>query len=247
MESIATIANEIQPGEGWQRTPPPAPMKTAQRVNINDLDLSNPIVANAVQAARNWAKRKMDGYDDASLVLSGPYGTGKTHIAKSILWSIRYEVPGQPNAPTAPAGHFFMANDLLTKLAPVDNQWGVSPASVKRILGWHDLPDDTLIPTYNPPLIVIDDVGGEMSLSFIKGEKQDAEIQARYFRIINFCYENLVSVIVTTNMAIEGLQDSQFARHIGGAAFDRLQEMAPAGFMVGLDGVPSWRQKQGGR
>jgi DNA replication protein DnaC len=247
METIAAIANKIQPGETWQRTPPALPTKSPQRVSLDDLDLSNPLVANAVQTARKWAKRKMDGYEDASLILSGPYGTGKTHIAKAILWSIRYEVPNQPNAPTAPAGLFFMANDLLTKLAPVDSNWGTAPAKVKRVLGWHDLPDDPMMPTYNPPLIVIDDVGGEMSLSFIKADKQMAEIQARYFRVINFCYEYQISVIITTNLSIEGLSESQFARHIGGAAFDRLIEMAPSGFMVGMAGVPSWRQKAGGR
>ena len=203
-------------------------------------------MAYAVQQARAWGKRKTDGYEDASLVIAGTYGTGKTHIAKAVLWSIRYEVLGSPNI-SAPSGRFYLANDLLMKMAPVDNRWGVAPASVKRVIGWHDLPEDPTMPTYNPPLIVIDDVGGEMALSFIKGERQASEIEARYFRIINFCYEKTISVIITTNLSIEGLQDSQFARHIGGRAFDRLSEMAPKGFMIGLDGVPSWRQKEGGR
>jgi len=245
MESIATIANQIQPGNSWQRQPPVA-MKYPKRVSLDDLDTTHPLMEYAIKQARAWGRRKADGYEDASFVLSGTYGTGKTHIAKAILWAMRNEVPGHPNE-CAPSGRFYLANDLLMKMAPVDNQWGVSPASIKRVIGWHNLSEDPTMPTYNPPLIVIDDVGGEMTLSFVGGERQASEIEARYFRIINFCYENEISVIITTNLSIEGLQDSQFARHIGGRAFDRLQEMAPAGFMVGLKGVPSWRQKQGGR
>jgi hypothetical protein len=52
-----------------------------------------------------------------------------------------------------------------------------------------------------------------------------------------------VSIIITTNLSLAGGKESQFALHIGGRSYDRLSEMAPAGFMVGLDGVPSWRQK----
>ena len=211
-------------------------MKITKRVRINDLDTTHhQQVATAVQAARDWKTRMIGGDLDASLVLSGPYGTGKTHIAKSILWSTVYTVEGKPDV-VVPVGRFFIANELLTRLAP----------SQDKITNALEMPRPSSL-VGNAPMVIIDDVGGQQIIPYVSRDDQDGERHARYFRFIDYCYTAMVSVIITTNLSIEGLEDSQFARHIGGRAFDRLSEMAPVGFMVGLDGVPSWRQKQGGR
>ena len=209
--------------------------RAAVRVSLDTLDITNPQVAAAVKQARAWAERKRDGYMDASMVLAGPYGTGKTHIAKAILWSIVDEVPGHPDS-ASPAGRFYLANDLLLRLGAIqDKATGmITPIRVSSLVG-------------NAPIVVIDDVGGQQIIPFVAGPDQEHDRHARYFRFIDYCYTDMVSVIITTNLSIDGLQDSDFARHIGGRAFDRLSEMAPKGFMLGLDGVPSWRIKQGGR
>ena len=205
------------------------------RMKLDALDVTNPQVAYAVEQARAWAERKRDGYMDASYIVSGPYGTGKTHIAKAILWSIVDEVPGQSDS-ASPAGRFYLANDLLLRMGAIQDKVSgtVSPVRVSSLVG-------------NAPIVVVDDVGGQQIIPFISGPDQIHERHARYFRFIDYCYTDMVSVIITTNLSIDGLQQSDFAQHIGGRAFDRLSEMAPVGFMIGLDGVPSWRQKAVGR
>jgi asparagine synthetase B (glutamine-hydrolysing) len=82
----------------------------------------------------------------------------------------------------------------------------------------------------------------EQRLPFITGNDQDGEIAARYYRVIDYCYSKNISVIITCNTSLKEL-----ARIIGGRAWDRLQQMAPRGFMMDLAGVPSWRQMQSGR
>jgi hypothetical protein len=136
-----------------------------------------------------------------------------------------------------PAGRFFMANDLLMSLAPTDGEFGMS--HVPRIAGLIGY----------PPLVVLDDVGGQQMLQYIKQSNggQEQELAARYFRFIDHCYTFNVSVIITTNLSIAGGHDCKLAHHIGGRAWDRLCQMAPRGFMVGLNGVPSWRVASGGR
>jgi len=235
MQAIADIATTINPGDSWHREPPTPPMRNNQRVSLATLDTSHPSVANAVKQARAWAARKRDSYDDASMVLSGPYGTGKTHIAKSILWSMTLKPDGHPNA-AVPSGRFYLANDLLLKLSPTRD----------KATGIVDTPRPSSM-IGNAPIVVIDDVGGQQILPYVAAADQEHERHARYFRFIDFCYTAMVSVIITTNMSLDGLHGSEFGQHIGGRAFDRLSEMAPKGFMIGLDDVPSWRQKAGGR
>lgn len=91
-------------------------------------------------------------------------------------------------------------------------------------------------------MIVIDDVGAEQTLPFVGKDDQEAEKQARYFRVIDYCYGRGISVIMTSN-----LKPPQLAELLGGRCWDRLSEMAPRGFVIDLSGVPSWRRAQSGR
>ena len=201
--------------------------RVVQRATLGDLQVTHNSLAQAIAMARRWAERKQGGHDDASLVLCGPYGTGKTHIARAILWSICYTVDGQPVAPT---GRLFHASDLLLKLSPTKTDWGGT--EVPR-------PADFI---GNIPILVIDDVGSEQAIPFVAKDDQQAEIQARYFRVIDYCYQFNISLILTSNLSIPQLE-----QHLGGRSWDRLCEMAPKGFMYDLTGVPSWRQKESGR
>ena len=233
MQAIADIATNIRPSVGsWE--PSYQRVRFPTRVRLDDLDTSHPAIMYAVQQARAWAERKRTGYEDASLILSGPYGTGKTHIAKSILWSMILEPDGQPDA-AVPAGRFFMANDLLLKMSSVQDGNGlITSARVGDIIG-------------TAPLVVIDDVGGQQTLPYVAAADQEQERHARYFRFVDYCYTVQTSLIITTNLNLGGGHKSALAQHIGGRSWDRLCEMAPVGFMVGLDSVPSWRVKSGGR
>ena len=205
-----------------------APTRTVQRATLGELDTRHATVKAAVDMVHRWADIKRDNHQDASVVLCGPVGTGKTHIARAILWSI--SLATEEGQPVAPAGKFFYANDLLLKFSPASTAWG--GAEMPRagdIIG-------------QAPIVVIDDIGAEGAIPFVKAEEQDQERQARYFRAIEYCYTWKISLVVTSNLSI-----SQLQQHLGPRCWDRLGQMAPKGFMFDLTGVPSWRQKASGR
>ncbi len=201
--------------------------KTTPRAQLSELNTTHPLMRKAVEAARGWAERKRSGVGNASLVLCGPVGTGKTHIARAILWSIVYTVDGQIIAPT---GKFWHAVDMLMMFNPVRNDWGgYEVAYSGSLLG-------------NASLVVLDDVGAEQAIPFVTAADQAAERASRYFRMIDYCYTRGISVIITSNLAPDAL-----AQHTGRRVWDRLQEMAPRGYIVDLAGLPSYRVKAGGR
>lgn len=227
---LATAVLNTAPNEPEARIPPSEQVtvgRTVQRATLGDLDTSHPMMSEAVAIVRKWADRKREGHDDASLVLCGPYGTGKTRIARAALWSICYTVD---DTPVAPMGKFFHAADLLLKLSPTKTEWGGTEVPrPAEFIG-------------NVPIVVIDDVGSEQEIPFVAKDGQIAEIQARYFRVMDYCYQFNISLILTSNLSIPQLQ-----AHLGGRCWDRLSQMAPKGFMFDLTGVPSWRQKESGR
>lgn len=229
-------------------TSPAAQYLKAGRVKLDTLDTAyHPKVAQAVKMARLWGQRKMDGHQDASLVLCGGNGVGKTHIALAIWWAMTTNVTDAPRKPgdygrplseyqPRPTGHFFLSNDLLMKLGTSrDPETGIaSPVRPASLIGY-------------PPLIVIDDIGMEQAIPFVRGEDQVAERQARFFKVINHCV-GYISVIITSN-----LPWPELAAYIGKRSADRLLQMAPRlpgtedSFIVDLFGVPSYRQAGSGR
>lgn len=209
--------------------------RVVQRASLKDLDKRHPLVLAAVEMVYLWAERKRNGHDDASLVLVGPYGTGKTHIARAVLWSMALYDNG---VPVAALGAFRTGNDLIQSLN--------GETSFQTILNYRSVWDsiEQKMVMSPPPIVVIDDVGSEKFIPFIgaQPENQRAETQARYFDVINHCYQKRISLVITSNLSLEQLRD-----HVGGRCWDRLSEMAPKGFMIDLTGVPSWRQKVSGR
>lgn len=212
---------------------PAAEPKIPRRRTLAELDTSvHPRMKRAVDMARSWQRRRRE-QPNASLVLvaagvTGPdgkpdllrtgYGCGKTHIALACLWSVCYMLDDEP---VAPAGKFFLAEQLVANLAA-----DTPPAAE---LG-------------NAPIVVIDDVGAEGTIPYVAKESQDHERHARYFKAVNHCYERGVSVIITGNLRMDDL-----AYHIGGRAWSRLLQMAPRGYMLDMTGVPDWRRREGGR
>lgn len=202
--------------------------RSAQRVTLAQLDQSHPLIKAAVAMCYRWRDEKQNGRDYASVVLTGPYGSGKTHIALALLWSIVLELDnGQA---VAPVGKFFKATDLLMKMNPTRSDWG-----------GYDVPRPADF-IGQVPIVVIDDIGTEQRLPFITGNDQAGEIQARYYRVIDYCYMHNISIVATCNTSL-----SQLETIVGGRAWDRLCQMAPKGFMMDLTGVPSWRRLQSGR
>lgn len=216
------------------------------RVCLDSLDISHPKMKQAVKMARTWAERKRGGCADASIVLCGDNGVGKTHIALAIWWAITIKVTDAGNKPLTfgeplpgytdqPLGKFFLSNDLIAKLGnSKDPETAVtSPTRAAEAIGF-------------PPLIVIDDVGLEQTIPFVGKEEQENERHARFFKVFNHCYGN-VSVVLTSNLSWPEL-----STYIGKRAADRLGQMCPMlpngdSFIVDLFGLPSYRRKAGGR
>ena len=214
--------NEARPFSGQRQA------RKIERRTLAELDTSHQILKTAVKTCHAWADRKRAGHQDASMVLCGPVGVGKTHIAKAILWSMALTL--DDGTAVSYAGRFFVASDLMMLMNPTRGDSGMTiiprPAS---FIG-------------QAPLVVIDDVGTEQTLPFVKADEQANEIQARYFRVIDYCYTWQISIVITSNMSIRQLE-----RYLGRRNWDRLGQMAPAGFMIDMVGVPSWRKKMSGR
>jgi DNA replication protein DnaC len=228
---------------GAQTAPPtaneidrqPAHARPGERVRLDQLDTGHPRIAAAVQMARDWGKRKQEGFSEASLVLCGSNGCGKTHIAMSVLWAMCYTL--DDGTAVSPVGRYFLSNDLLSALGSAPNEYGYSQmVRVTDVIG-------------NAPVVVIDDIGSEQQIPFIgkEPELQTAEREARLFRVIDYCYIYKISLVLVSNKPLADLK-----KILGPRSWSRLQEMAPAGFMMELweaDGrdLPDWRVKAGGR
>lgn len=216
MEKIDDIKPE------FQELPPAPPRRRFQRVLLRDIDTSvHAQVKRAVGGAQLWLEARKNGNRRASLVLIARgvdkdtctgYGCGKTHIARACLHTDCWVVDGEP---VAAVGRFYIATDLMEELGT-------------------GIPLSRLAETGST--IVIDDVGTEETLEYISAAAQDHERQARYFRIVNHCYENHISVIVTGN-----LSTGELIQRIGGRAWSRLQQMCPPGCIVDMTGVPDYR------
>ena len=225
MDTIGKLIKKVEPGRrDWWTPPPPEPRRTFQPVTLDSLDTTwHPRVKVAVMAAQLWSKRRARG-EAAGLVLIASaipldinrtgYGCGKTHIARACLHTDCYWLDG---VPVAAAGQFFSANDIIQRL-DADTPAGVEVGNAR--------------------IVVIDDVGTEQTIPYIAAVDQERERQSRYFKLINFCYERRVSLVMTGNLTLGELQ-----QRIGGRAWSRLQEMAPRGQIVDLTGVPDWRTR----
>ena len=163
------------------------------------------------------AYKLIKGYDligGSSIILSGNYGTGKTHLAFALLdryikewpatgenhWGIKYE----RSFPV----HFTNENRLLSRIR-MTYQDGAGE-NEEQIYGQ----------LRTCELLIIDDVG--------KVKPRDYNfLQGVYFRIIDDRYNDKRAVLLTTNFSL-----SELDAHIGGASSDRLNEMAGKNMVV---------------
>lgn len=218
-----TRTRPTPPLRGLTVEQPPAP-KSPERVTLAQLEPRNETLTAAIDAARAWSRRLTD-HPEASLILSSQSkGVGKTHIAKSCWWSQYFTAKGYE----CPSNPFFMADQLSQMLHGAD----VQRAALRSMIapGRHRF-------------VVIDDLGIEQNLQYVSGENQTRSRQSIWYNVINHCYESKIGLVITTNLEIT----KQLPAWVGDAAFDRLMEMAPAGFMIDLSSVSSYRREKSGR
>lgn len=197
---------------------------------LDELDTSvHETMVLAIRTIHNWADRIRRGMVGSSLVFVGPSGTGKTHMATAIFWSMTQIATNEMGElipeNVVPVGRFYQADQIISEMDSTTR-----PGNMIRVSPYSD----------SCPLVVIDDIGTERTLPYVSD--QEREIQNRYYRIIEHCYTWNVAMVLTSNLSLDGLR-----RVVGGRSWDRLQEMAPLGYMLDFAGVPSWREKTGGR
>ena len=185
----------------------------------------------AVQAVKGFVESLKDKPGQALLMIASEvagdsgctgFGCGKTTLAKIAHYANAgtYWVPDEPGTFwVRPYGTMYEAREVMA-LFDRDN------FDLKR----------TFADFGN--LVVIDDVGREGSLRW---ERRDPELQAqekrdRYYNIIDYCYENKVSLILTSNMT-----SRELAEFLGGASWSRLLQMAPKSNRLNLTGLPDMR------
>lgn len=192
---------------------------------LDEMDLSNPRIKRIVDDIRTrWIQAYLSRQGTA-LVLLGPAGTGKTHIARSIYHGVRVgpvQEPGEPDI-SVPYGRFMSETDLLYAFQPQQEVGGIWVADGAHICRGTNL-------------IIIDDVGRGQGIQYVASADQMSEIRARYFKLFDYAQPHGVSVVITTNMNITALAD-----YLGEANWSRLRGAAQPKFIYDLRGLPDYR------
>jgi hypothetical protein len=232
---------------------PPPEANRAQRQarpRLNDLEITHPDLRTVIAGVRAWGaafnafRRQQNAPGEGgelrppSLILTGPNGTGKTAIARVIQWSLVDEALDDDGRPmpgiVTPAGRWYEATALLSRLGNERDGDGYSySGSPAQLVG-------------SAPFVIVDDVAAELTIPYVAYPAQEQERQIRYHLFFNWCVENGVPVVLTTNLTAAG-DDSDLAHHVGPRAWSRLMQMVPRGNILSLWNLPDYRRKAGGR
>lgn len=171
--------------------------KRFQRRQLDDFDASgDPSLGEALTAARRFAA-EFGAQEQQGLLLMGPAGTGKTHLAAGLLQVVLAK---------GYAARYHTVPDLLAELR--------SAIDDKRL-------EQVMQGLREVPLLVVDDLGKEyIPGAAVAGYTSVAWAQQELYRIINRRYEDDRPVVITTNLDEQGLLD-----RYGPALVSRLHEM----------------------
>ncbi len=199
-----------------------------------------------LKRVRHWRK-DVENNPQESFIISSSIGIGKTHISKAVMTTFATIIGDMEYVGTEPRFQMvnnallYTAPDIIRKLGELEKGVGVSLLIPRRIR-----------------CLVIDDMGREGNLPYVKAENQKEEKRKRYFELINYLYEhrrvsthgyrdyldrkNAVSLFITTNLSSKELEDM-----LGAAVFSRLLQLCPRGNIFELSGIPDYRRVVTGR
>ena len=186
---------------------------------------------------RAWKETVVDEPGLSFVLCSPQVGIGKTHIAKAVKDSFSHVYVGGDDEPGfydgAPNFQLSSHGRILTG-REVMAYWERDSVDIAHLIGPFTR------------CFVIDDMGREGTLKYVKADYQPEEKRSRYFELLNWVYENRsrqqVSVFVTSNMTLDQLRD-----FLGAASWSRLNELAPVGYMVEAPELPDMRMVKSGR
>lgn len=185
---------------------------------------------------RQWREQAADNRGLSFLLSSKQVGVGKTHLAKAVNASFSaiigemVYINDEPQFGIEYRSRMYTARELIHFLGGDDQKelWEIVPQHIK--------------------CLVIDDLGREGYLDYVKADQQADEKQSRYFHLVNHLYEVRkngrfpVSLFITTNLTASETEDL-----LGVATWSRLLELCPRGNIVELNGLDDYRRVKGGR
>lgn len=150
------------------------------------------------------------------------YGCGKTTLAQAAYYSnlnIMYSKGHPDSIYINPIGRFYSAREVMALFDSENFDQRYTFQNMGKV-------------------VVIDDLGREGTL---KWEKRDLDMQLqekqdRYYSLINYCYENGISLIITSN-----LTSREMATFLGGASWSRLLQMVPKKYRINMTGIRDMR------
>ena len=181
--------------------------------------VTSPLTETSYKIARGYAnnfkhlQKDPESQEKNGLLITGPKGTGKTHLAAAIANQLMAE--GVPVI-------FATMIDLLAKIkASFENKSTANEEEIMRLYKTADL-------------LIIDDIGKEQPTEWAL---------AKIYQIINARYEDYRPVIITSNYSPSELVDRMTPpggdKQTADATIDRIMEMT---YIVPLAG-DSWRTK----
>lgn len=179
---------------------------------------------------RKWRQDALSNNGLSFVLSSKQVGVGKTHIAKAVNASFCSFVGDMEYIDDAPQFRVVYRSRLYTARALINMLGGDEQKSVWEIVPRH------------VKCLVIDDLGREGYLDYVKADQQLQEKQSRYFHLINHLYETRrngqhpVNIFITTNLTAAEIQEL-----LGDANWSRLLQMCPRGNILELAGIDDYR------
>lgn len=217
-----------------------------ETVQLDSFEIWHPSIRPLYNLAEEWIERKNNGSSNLSLVICGDVGIGKTHISRILFWSvIERDKDVYSTIPFCEDDPEYDPLQPEPEDTVIYSEWYTRASYLKAYqliqLIESDFDISSLI-SKTCPVVIIDDVGNEVSIKYVSMVEQAAERQRRYNVIIDHCYENEISVVMTSNFDLVEL-----CAHLGKRSWDRLSEMAPKGYMIEIFDVSSYREVRSGR
>lgn len=213
---------------------------TTNHMSQQQKEWFNGLVANV----KRWREAVKTTPYESFIISSKEVGIGKTHIAKAIMTTFSSIVGDLEYQDDVPQFKLWKRAKMYT-----------APELIRQI-GIEGMGISTLIPA-KVKCIIIDDLGREGYIDYVKADQQANEKRRRYFELINYMYEHrrkarlgyagrvereATALFITTNLSTVEIKEL-----MGDAAYSRLLHLCPIGNIYEINGLDDYRRVATGR